>query len=376
MIWALLIVGCDAKPRGRWASSPALDAQIEELVAMGYADGTMAPAELSGVVVNEAGAMAGDRSYVSGDGPHWRRMAQDGTELERLSRSYWWNLASLPWVSPDHGSTANFRRARRLPDGDIVAIHEGLGLVRFGPGPSGWALGEGIHHDVRWDDDGTLWTLGRTIEVDGANARFRDQVLHVDAVDGSVLGRCDLLTALERGGRSDLLKSTVRESDPLHTNSVVRVPADASAVLGGGDTFVSLRNISALAALDFEACRVTWTGRGAFRMQHDAVLVDGPAVLLFNNGGSSGASRAMELSLPGLKTVWTWSGPPELQLNSPQLGSVSRLPNGNTLVTSSEQGVAYEVTRDLDVVWSFHNPHRAGEHDELVAALFEVEVLP
>ncbi len=343
---------------------------------MGYADGTMPPTGLTGVVVNQPGAMPGDRSYVSGDGPHWRRIAVDGTELERHSRSYWWNLGSLPWVSLSHGSTGNFRRARRLPDGDIVAIHEGLGLVRYGAAGSDWALGLGIHHDVRWDDDGTLWTLGRKIEVVGGTARYRDEVLHVDAADGSVLGRCDLVTAVERGSQPGLLAQTLRKDDPLHTNSVVRVPAEASAVLGGGDTFVSFRNVSALAALDFEACAVTWTGRGNFKMQHDAILVEGPAVLLFNNGGHSGASRVMELSLPSLHTVWAWGGPPEMKLNSPQLGAVSRLENGNTLVTSSEQGVAYEVTRDREVVWAFHNPHRAGENGELVAALFEVEVLP
>ena len=34
------------------------------------------------------------------------------------------------------------------------------------------------------------------------------------------------------------------------------------------------------------------------------------------------------------------------------------------------------MTGDGSVVWEFVSPHRAGEHDALIAALFEMERLP
>ena len=63
-------------------------------------------------------------------------------------------------------------------------------------------------------------------------------------------------------------------------------------------------------------------------------------------------------------------------LFSKTLGSCQRLPNGNTLITESENGRALEVTRDKRVVWEFYNPHRAGARGELVAVLFEMLRLP
>ncbi|HSN89535.1 MAG TPA: hypothetical protein VL025_22425, partial [Thermoanaerobaculia bacterium] len=52
------------------------------------------------------------------------------------------------------------------------------------------------------------------------------------------------------------------------------------------------------------------------------------------------------------------------------------LPNGNTLLTESENGRAIEVTPEGRIVWELYNPHRAGESNELVAVLFEVVRLP
>ncbi len=57
-------------------------------------------------------------------------------------------------------------------------------------------------------------------------------------------------------------------------------------------------------------------------------------------------------------------------------GTCQRLPNGNTLITESTRGRAFEVTPDKEIVWEFFNPHRAGENDELIATLFELIRIP
>jgi hypothetical protein len=55
---------------------------------------------------------------------------------------------------------------------------------------------------------------------------------------------------------------------------------------------------------------------------------------------------------------------------------VAVLPNGNVLVTESDNGRAFELSGDGEIVWEFYNPHRAGDRGEYVATLFEVVRLP
>jgi hypothetical protein len=75
------------------------------------------------------------------------------------------------------------------------------------------------------------------------------------------------------------------------------------------------------------------------------------------------------------RTVWEYGGR-GVDFSSRTMGSCQRLPNGNTLITESENGRAVEVTRDGRTVWEFYNPARAGDDGELVAVLFEVVRLP
>jgi len=49
---------------------------------------------------------------------------------------------------------------------------------------------------------------------------------------------------------------------------------------------------------------------------------------------------------------------------------------GNTLITESDAGRAFETTADGKIVWEFYNPHSAGEQDEYIATLMEVVRLP
>ena len=57
-------------------------------------------------------------------------------------------------------------------------------------------------------------------------------------------------------------------------------------------------------------------------------------------------------------------------------GTTQRLDNGNTLITESDFGRAFEVTSDGDIVWEFFNTFRAGEDQEFIATLMEVLRLP
>ena len=87
-------------------------------------------------------------------------------------------------------------------------------------------------------------------------------------------------------------------------------------------------------------------------------------------------SRVLELDPFSQAIRWAYDGTEENGFFSGTLGAAHRLANGNTLIVESEAGRAFEVTPDLEVVWSFFNPARGGDDDELVAALYDVVRVP
>ena len=116
--------------------------------------------------------------------------------------------------------------------------------------------------------------------------------------------------------------------------------------------------------------------RGSFEGQHDPKVIPNGNLLLFDNRGRGNASSVLELDPLTGETVWEYHGTPEAPFFSLTCGTAERLPNGNTLVTESDSGRAFEVTRAGEIVWEFWNPQRAGENGEYIATLFEVVRLP
>ena len=74
--------------------------------------------------------------------------------------------------------------------------------------------------------------------------------------------------------------------------------------------------------------------------------------------------------------VWEYRGSPESPFYSRTCGVAQRVSNGNTLITESDSGRAFEVTPDGEIVWEFYNPRRAGEKGRFIATLFELVRLP
>ena len=74
--------------------------------------------------------------------------------------------------------------------------------------------------------------------------------------------------------------------------------------------------------------------------------------------------------------VWQYLGTEREPFYSATCGSAQRLPNGNTLITESDNGRAFEITPENKIVWEFYNPHRAGDSAEYIATLFELLRLP
>ena len=139
---------------------------------------------------------------------------------------------------------------------------------------------------------------------------------------------------------------------------------------------ISQRTLNQIAVVDLDQEKVVWTMRGSFKGQHDPQVLPNGNLLLFDNGVATRESAVIEFDPVTSQTRWEYRGNDERPFYSHHCGTVQRLSNENTLVTESAGGRAFEVTPEGEIVWEFHNPHRAGEHDEYVATLFEVLRLP
>jgi hypothetical protein len=392
-------------PRGPVTSStdtvaaPEQRDLIARLEAIGYLAGVEpATGAASGVVRRTAAAHAGPRLYVSGHAPEARLIDAGGRELHR-----WHFPAERAFrdIPPERAhAVANFRRAHVYPNGNLLAIFEGIGMVALDRDSKLlWAHENGAHHAADVLPDGRIFALARTAHVvpaiDPERPVLEDFVVELGP-DGSVRRRVSLLEALMRSEHRALAgtahprlppenQRNFEDGDLQHTNSlqVIRRSHPTLPWLRAGNVLVSSLHLSAVMVVDLDAVRVVWLHRGDFLVQHEARILDaageaGWSLLLFDNHVRGRGSRALEMSLAG-EPVWQYppaGAAPRERIYSSCCGTAARLPGGNTLIAITTAGRAIEVTPQGDIAWEFVSPHRAGEAGDLVAALFDVVALP
>jgi len=283
---------------------------------------------------------------------------------------------------PDVPNTVHsrfFRRAYAYPNGDLLAVFEGIGLVKLNKDSRlKWSYHGGCHHQAFVADDGKIYTLTRKAQI-VPQINPRSPVLP-DAVtvlskDGEKLAEYSVLEAIDDSPFRHILDDRPHRPDFLHTNSIEVIERDMTSVspqFKQGNILLSVLRIDAVIVMDPDVGRVVWAQKGPWEQQHDPRLLDNGHMTLFNNMKTEDLSDAIEFDPRTGQTVWDYSGRDDDPLFSRTCGTVQRLPNGNTLITESDNGRALEVTPDKEIVWEYYNPARTGEDNELIATLFEV----
>lgn len=350
--------------------------------SLGYGSG-YEPAPLQrGVTVHDAErAQPGLNLYSSGHAPEALLMDMQGEVLHRWRLPYA-DIPNAPPLDDHHQDT--WRRVHLLRDGSLLAIYGGRGLVKVDARSQLlWHYPERVHHDLQVDGRGHVWTLTRkerlVERVNPRRAVIDDQVVELspDGVELASLSVMDCLLASRWGDR--LLHLERREGDLMHVNSIVVLDgrsAERHPAFAAGNLLLCARDLDLLLVIDPRTRRVVWIQEGPWRGPHDARPLENGNLLLFDNLGHAGASRVLEIDIVDGDILWQYAPDPPSELFSLFCGASARLPNGNTLITETGGGRALEVTGDGSLVWEFVSPHRAGEHDALIAALFEVERLP
>ncbi|MFH1868208.1 MAG: arylsulfotransferase family protein [Candidatus Omnitrophota bacterium] len=126
-----------------------------------------------------------------------------------------------------------------------------------------------------------------------------------------------------------------------------------------------MRNLNSIGVIDVETENILWVwGKDELEHPHNPSMLSNGNILIFDNGPERKYSRVVEVN-PVTQTIeWEYKGNPPESFYSKEMGSAQRLPNGNTLITESEKGRVFEVTKDKKVVWEFYNPELCKEGTE------------
>ncbi|MCC6795942.1 MAG: hypothetical protein IT366_12565 [Candidatus Hydrogenedentes bacterium] len=344
------------------------------LAAMGYMQGTKAATSSGGVMLNDSSlAYAGSNLVVSGHAPEAVLIDMAGNVLHTWRCTL--DEAIPGYEKPPHVRDAareSWRRAYLYPDGSLLAIFEGMALIKLDTGSKVvWSYTAGCHHDMQVLPDGNIYVL---------TSEARDGVIDngialLDA-NGKELRRISLLDGFRNSVYAPLLAWLPIEGDLLHVNTVNvmdGVNADHIPAFAAGNLLISSLTLNTIAIVDFQSGTVPWALTGMTVAQHEPTLLQNGNILVFDNRGAGETSRVLEIDPVTREVVWKHPENGGAPFYSEWCGSVQRLPNGNTLITETDNGRAFEVSPEHKVVWEYINPNQFDEKDvRMVAALFDV----
>jgi hypothetical protein len=273
-----------------------------------------------------------------------------------------------------------------LTDGSVLAIHQNPGssesamelgdareLVKLDwEGRVLWRRRIPLHHDVEVLPDGRIATLlleFRVVPGVDPSLPVRDSWIALLSPEGEILEKVSITDLLLGAEGIPLRKrrprrvGKIRQVDFIHANSIewMRQPhlAEKSPIYAPSNVLVSLRHQDAVIIVDFLAKRVVWWwGQGSLSGPHDATVLPDGHILIFDNGLNRRWSRAVEVDPLRWEIAWEYRAPNPGDFFSRDRGGAQRLPNGNTLLTDSNAGIAFEVTPAGETVWRFRNPNR------------------
>ena len=274
--------------------------------------------------------------------------------------------------------------SRLLPDGSLLIMDVDRAVEKYTwDGGLVWRAELPVHHDLAVLDDGSLLVLstevhaykGRTVAFDRI-VRLSPQgteISHWSFFDNlDQLKRLHHRLPLETPPASAETRESSRtvadgsiewDYDYYHANAIQVLPATDLGTTDRrfrkGNWLISLTSVHLIVILDPETNEVVWHwGDEELETQHSPRMLDSGRILVFDNGHANGRgySRVLEIDPASGRITWEYEGDPPRSFFSEQMGCSQRLPDGNTLITDSLSGRAFEVDRGGELVWEWFNP--------------------
>ncbi len=397
---------CPARNNGTASDTAGQDQEQLELIrSLGYLSGyEEAPSERNVTVYDPERASYGYNVLISGHAPGVNMIDMEGNVLHE-----WYTAeATVCGLWPDaQNSEIDFdlwRRVYLYENGDLLVVIRCGGVIKVDRESNLLWASEYIdaHHDLDVDDDGNIYVIGRDVHI---NERYNpdeyiaEDYLYILDSQGNTIDRISLLDLVAESPFSPTLRrSAIRQflkkpssadltlmtagnlilrGDVLHCNTVAyiregQLPDDYDGPLREGTVLLSMRVNDLVCAVDLESRSIYWAESDLWHMQHEPVVLPSGNMLIFDNRGTDEASTVLEFDPKTNEVKWFYRGDEDNPFYSAGIGSCQRLPNGNTLITESFFGRAFEVTPEKEIVWEYYTPHRAGVNNELIATLHEV----
>ena len=358
---------------------------LAKVTALPYLKGYYsAPDKKNVTVYNKEAAYHGLNLVVSGHGTEAILIDMEGKVLHSWQKDFEniWPGPSAPNL--DELYKTFWRRVRLFDNGDLLAIFRDYGLVKLDKNSNLlWAYKSRCHHDLFVAEDQRIYVLSRErrnnprlqLESWSAKNPYLEDLIVILNSEGVEQKRINVVDCFLNSEFAPILEHMKVRENILHANAIEMLDGtlvDKFPMFEKGHILISLREIHTIAIIDLEQEKVTWALNGMWKYQHEPSLLKNGNVLVFDNRGNNGKSKIIEVNPLNQTIAWTYKGTPAQEFFSKTAGTTERLPNGNTLITESNNGRAFEVTPEGKIVWEFFNPYRAGENNELIAALYDV----
>ena len=271
-----------------------------------------------------------------------------------------------------------------LRDGSVIFTFDGsISLQKFNAcGEREWATAGRFHHAVTLDDTGeTVWTFSNG-----------ETIAQVAVKDGSILRQISMDEVIAKNPMIDILEIRREHSKdrginsrnttgkwlvgPYHFNDVDPLPAaiaDRFEGFNAGDLLLSARSLNLIFVLDPKTLEIKWWRVGAVQRQHDPDWLASGEIMVLNNRMSRDFSEVITIDPDTFdKTVMLDGRKHEFYTRV--RGKHELLDDGTLIVTSPQQGRAFEVNRDGDVVFEVVNLKPGNEATNYVIS--ELKWLP
>lgn len=406
-ITLLVVAGCDASEEPATAEST----WQEQLEALGYVTSTEVDDNgvQQGVTLHDREAASpGLNVYNSRSEAAAVLMSMDGEVVHRWQSSVQGEVVDRFRSLLPGERTKNlegWNHIELLPDGHLLVIGSHHMLLKLDWDSNvAWKLDLAAHHDVAVDRNGTLHVLvdrARSVEIDGESVLFQDNDIVSVSSEGKILDQLSLYDAFHGSGRlrdrlvwlkgrqkariakwnrtgeadgdfqqlyaaavsgsladhQDVMNVMIHAGpeDIFHSNSL-QVLTGETPLWRDGDFLVSILGLNMLAVIDHQTRRLRWTwGATEFEKPHHATQLANGDILAFDNGVVRESSRILRMDPRRRSIRWVYEADPPKSFFSLARGGAQELPNGNVLITESDNGRAFEVTRAGAIVWEFYN---------------------
>ncbi len=334
---------------------------------------------------------AGLTLCLSGAGGEAVLIDNDGRERHRWDAPFnavWPQPTQVARRTPDR--TFHIRRGHVFPNGDLLALYEspvhtpyGCGLARLDrSGKPIWTYDANTHHDFSVGEEGRIYVLTHEIRREPFRRGWQhlklpvvEEFVCVLSPEGKEIQKLSLFELVRESPfyRPDTTQST-HEGDVLHSNTVNLIGPEFAAHYDGieaGDLMICLRSLNLVFAVSPSKGKIVWATTGPWGFPHDPDPLPNGNLLVFDNCYASGmhdGSRVLEYDPRGAgSVVWQYAGSETDPFRSTIRSVQQLLPNDNVLITESDLGRIFEVTRSGEIVWEYVNPARDGEHGKLIA---------